>query len=156
MSFLPSEKNQGGINGSLAPMIDFLFLMLSFFACLAVSRITTRDTDIQLVTIKPEASAIDSTRAESEIRLIYIGITDKNEFKWVTEVRDYAMQSAQEIAEELLKQHEQGLIPDDKSKTQILLRIDKQASWEKIVELLFAIREAGFDVRPLYEPSDSQ
>ena len=60
MSFLSEEELKGKEGINLAPMIDFLFLMLVFFASLAISRVTTRDTDIDLVEID-EAAAAGST-----------------------------------------------------------------------------------------------
>ncbi|MDF2577237.1 MAG: hypothetical protein K0S74_721 [Chlamydiales bacterium] len=152
MSFLPENeiKSQGALN--MAPMIDFLFLMLSFFACLSVSRITTRDTEVNLVEVKPEAGAVDTGQMNSDLKIIHISITADNEYKWITEIRDYKMKSPEDIAAELERQYQQGLLPADKTKTQVLLRIDKNATWEPILKVLFAIRDTGFDVRPLYEP----
>jgi biopolymer transport protein ExbD len=154
MSFIPEDeiKDRGGFN--MAPMIDFLFLMLMFFASLAISRVTTKDTDIDLVEIKPETRATLSGM-DSELKVINISINAKGEFKWVTEIRDYAMTTADEIANELKEQYQKGLLPSDKMQTQVLLRIDKNATWEPILKAIFAIRDAGFEVHPVYEPETS-
>jgi len=151
MSFIPEEEIKGKIGANLAPMIDFLFLMLVFFASLAVSRVTTKDTEIELVKILPEPAATLTT-GENETQLIYIAINDKNEYKWVTEIRDYEMDSAEAIADELARQYERGLLSENKSKTVVMLKIDKQAQWEPILKVIFSIREIGFEIRPVYEP----
>ncbi len=151
MSFLPAEELQPQSRMNLAPMIDFLFLMLMFFACLAVSRITTKDTDIDLVAIQPEShSAVAS--GTTDLKIVNINITSDGAYRWVTDLRDHALGNASEIQHELLRQHQKGLLPQDKSKTQVLLKIDREAQWEPILQALFAIREAGFDARPVYEP----
>lgn len=150
MSFIPEEELKERTGLTLAPMIDFLFLMLAVFASLAVSRIVMRDTSVDLVRSKVEsASPLSNPR---EYKLIHISIGENGSYKWVTEIRDYPMQTAQAIAEELLQQHERGLLPENKLKTQILLKIDRQARWEPILHAMLAIREAGFEVRPVYEP----
>jgi len=48
-------------------------------------------------------------------------------YKWITEVRDHPMESADQIAVELESQYAKGLLPEDKLRTQILLKIDRQA-----------------------------
>ncbi len=153
MSFIPDEALRGREGINLAPMIDFLFLMLMFFACLAVSRATSKDTDIELVEVAPEAN-ISQTVADTDTKIINISIDAEGNYKWVTEVRDYRMQTPDEIAQELIQQHTKGLLPKDKSKTQVLLKIDKKTVWDPILKAIFAIRDAGFEVHPVYEPME--
>ncbi len=154
MSFVPDEELKGKATLNLAPMLDFLFLLLAFFASLAVSRIATRDTDVDLVKIRPETRPT-SIEKFTDIKVIHLSITESGSYKWVTEVRDHPMENAVAISDELKRQYDQGLLPEDKKKTQILLKIDKKAPWEPILNVLFAVRDAGFEVRPVYEPEDS-
>ena len=154
MSFLPEEELKGKEGINLAPMIDFLFLMLVFFASLAISRVTTRDTDIDLVEIQPESKA-SASQSQSEYHIIHLSVTGNNEYKWVTEIRDYTMSNAEEIKQELTRQLERGLIPKNPDQTQILLKIDKDAKWEPILKIIFAVREAGFEVHPVYQPESN-
>lgn len=151
MAFIPEEELKGRSTLNMAPMIDFLFLMLMFFASLAITRVTTKDTDISLVEVKPETRATLSDASRDQ-KAIYISINADGKYKWMTEMRDYPMETPGEISDELNLEYEKGLLPEDKSKTQILLRIDKEAPWEPILKAIFAIREAGFEVRPVYEP----
>ncbi len=154
MSFIPEEDLKSRTSLNLAPMIDFLFLMLMFFATLAVTRATTKDTDLELVEIKPESHAANKA-ADADMQIINISILADGKYKWVTELRDYPMETAEELGQELQKQYEKGLLPEDKSQTQVLLKIDKQAMWEPILKAIFAIREAGYEVRPVYQPDES-
>jgi biopolymer transport protein ExbD len=155
MSFIPEEELRSKTSLNLAPIIDFLFLMLMFFATLAVSRMTTKDTDIELVEVKPEAKA-SFVSGNSDYNVIHISINADGNYKWVTELRDYPFHSPEEIKQELIHQYEANLLPEDKSMTQILLKIDKNAKWEPILKAIFAIREAGFEIHPVYEPEDLQ
>ncbi len=153
MSFLPEDDMKGRVALNLAPMIDFLFLMLIFFATLAVTRATTKDTDIDLVEIKSETKAA-TLAANSDVKVINLNINAEGAYKWVTEIHDYPMASAEDIGRELAMQYEKGQLPEDKTKTQVFLKIDKQAQWEPILKAIFAIRDAGFDVRPVYDPQE--
>lgn len=156
MSFISEEELRGSRGLNLAPMIDFLFLMLVFFASLAISRVAMRDTDIELV--KSQSQEQDIARATFdkgvEYKLINLNVTNNNEYKWVTDIRDYKMDSAQDIRDELVRQYERGLLPEDLGNTKVLVKIDKKASWEPILQLIFAVRDAGFDVYPVYEPEE--
>lgn len=150
MSYIPDEELKERSGLTLAPMIDFLFLMLAVFASLAVSRIMMRDTEIELVKSNTDSSSAAHTLRE--YKLINVSVAEDGSYKWVTEIRDYPMETAEHIALELMRQYTQGLLPEDKLKTQVLLKIDRQARWESILQVLLAIKEAGFEVRPIYEP----
>lgn len=154
MSFIPDEelKERNGI--ALAPMIDFLFLMLAVFASLAISRIVMQDTEIELVFSKTDSTHLVSD--SRDYKLIHVTISKDGSYKWVTEIRDYPMESAQAIAQELLQQYQLGFLPEEKIKTQVLLKIDREAQWEPILHALLAIREAGFEARPVYEPVEKK
>ncbi|MGM0440761.1 MAG: ExbD/TolR family protein [Chlamydiota bacterium] len=153
MTFIPEEELQSKSGLNLTPMIDFLFLMLAFFACLAVSRTTVRDTNVDLVEIASEPTPTITQESE-DLRVIRINITGENQYQWVTDVRDYPLENPEEITTELLRQYERGLLPVDKSNTKVLVKIDKNASWEPILKGFFAVREAGFEVRPIYQPEE--
>lgn len=151
MSFAPVDEIKGRTSMNLAPMIDFLFLMLMFFACMAISRVTTKDTDIDLVEVKSETHSVLAD-ASSDYKFVHISINAEGKYRWVTEMRDYVMATADEIGNELLLQYRKGLLPEDRLKTQVMLKIDREAKWEPILKAIFAIRDAGFEVRPIYEP----
>ncbi len=130
-------------------MIDFLFLMLSLFATLAISRAVLYDSEIELVELKPEKGAA-SLRAK-EIQQINLSITANGTFRWMTEFQEYPMETVQAIQEELARQYQIGVLPQDKTKTEVLLHIDRKAPWEPIAKAIFGIREVGFSARPVYD-----
>lgn len=150
MTFLPKGTNHTDSHLNLAPLIDFIFLLLVVFATLAVSRITARETQVQLVKLQEEPTSPSSKTAE---HLIFITISSNGQYKWNTQIRDYEMTDSEMIRKELQLQYQKGLIPKEKNLTKVLLRIDKQAPWESILSLIFSIRQEGFDVKPIYTPA---
>lgn len=150
MSFLPTDdfKTPAAIN--LTPMLDFLFLMVMFFACLSMTRMATRDTDIALVEVKPDSAA--SAPATEELKLVNVSILADGSYKWVTDIRDYPVLTPEALRDELLHEYQRGQLPQDKQHTVVLLKVDKDAKWDPILKAIFAIREAGFDVHPVYAP----
>lgn len=150
MDLIPHDelKPASGIN--YAPMIDFLFLMLALFATLAISKASLYDTEIHLAELKSPPQA-NELHTKKEIQQINISITANGQFKWLTEFQEYPMNSTKEIQEELARQYQIGALAQDKSQTEILLHIDKQAPWDPIAKTIFAVRELGFSVHPVYE-----
>jgi biopolymer transport protein ExbD len=155
MSFLPEDEIRGNKQVNLAPMIDFLFLMVVFFASMAVSRIVARDTDIDLVKVEPQSES-RATHPTEDTTIIHIAIDKEGAYKWVTEIQDYAMDTAEAIQRELVMQHRKGVLPEDKGRTKVLLKIDKEAQWDPVMKAVFAIRDAGFQARPMYEPTTTE
>ena len=152
MELIPHDELKSVHNFNFAPMIDFLFLMLALFATLAVSRAALYDAEIDLVQLKPEKGA-SSLRAK-EVNQVNLTITATGGFKWLTEFQEYPMETVQAIQEELARQYQIGALPQDKSKTEVLLHIDRKAPWGSIANAIFAIREVGFSARPVYEIDD--
>lgn len=149
MSYVPLDevKSRGSI--PLAPMIDFLFLMLAFFAFHAVTKVANRETKLELVKAKTTPSPFVR---KNEEKVIHISVLDSGEYKWVTNVKEWPIKNPSDIASELKRQYQKGLLPEKKEATKILLKIDRNARWEPVLKALLAIREAGFDARPIYEP----
>lgn len=132
-------------------MIDFLFLMLMFFATLAVTKNSTQDTEVNLVEIKPETKLSTST----PLHIVHINVTPEGKYTWMTDLGSHPMNNVQQIAAELNLQYEKGILPQDKDKTHVLLKIDKDARWDPILKALFAIRDQGFQARPVYLPEEN-
>lgn len=151
MELIPHDELKPSHSFNFAPMIDFLFLMLSLFATLAISRATLYDSDIELVSLKPESHA--APLRSGQIQQINLSITEQGRYKWLTEFQEYPIESIAALQEELSRQYQIGALPKDKAKTEILLHIDKKAPWEPIVNAIFAIRELGFRAHPVYEES---
>lgn len=124
--------------------------MLSLFATLAISRATLYDSEVNLVDLKPEPHA-SPLRAKQDIQQINLTITAQGKYKWLTEFQEYPMETVQAVQEELARQYQIGALSRDKGKTEVLLHIDRQAPWQPIAEVIFAVRELGFTAHPVYE-----
>ncbi|MGB7978907.1 MAG: biopolymer transporter ExbD [Chlamydiales bacterium] len=149
MELIPHDELKPANHFNFAPMIDFLFLMLALFATLAVSRAALYDSEVELVELKPEKGAA-SLRAK-EVQQIHLSITATGGYKWLTEFQEYPMETVRAIQEELARQYQMGALPEDKTRTEVLLHIDRKAPWDPIAKAIFAIRELGFNARPVYD-----
>jgi biopolymer transport protein ExbD len=148
MSLIPEEELKPSNGMNFAPMIDFLFLMLALFATLALTRSALYDASIDLAQVKVNKN---SNMIENEIYKINLSIDVNGHYRWVTEFNEYLLKSALQVQDEISKQYQTGLIPKDKKDTLVLLHIDRLAPWDSVASLIFAIKEIGFDVHPIYE-----
>ncbi len=150
MSIIPEEelKTFGSLN--LAPMVDFLFLVLAIFATLAVTKTALYDDQIQLVKVKPAAeNSIYS--GQNDFYIINLSVSEGGQYKWITEFNEYLVETTEGIQKEVKKQQNLGLLPKEKEKTRFLLHIDKGAQWESIAQVIFAVRQMGFEIHPVYD-----
>jgi len=154
VDLIPYEDLKKAPAFNFAPMIDFLFLMLSLFATLAISRATLVDSEVSLVELKPEEKT-SSPRTKQDSQQINLSISARGTYKWLTEFDEYPMANIEEIQRELTRQYQIGALPQNKEKIEILLHIDQNAPWKPIAEAIFAIRECGFTAHPVYEPLDN-
>ena len=151
MELIPYDELQPKQSFHFAPMVDFLFLMLSFFATLAVSRASLHDAEIDLVHLKKEAGS-ELLNSSRNMQQINVSITAEGRYKWLTEFHEYPMEDLPALQAELTRQYQVGALPLDKAKTEVLLHIDQKAPWSAIAHAIFGIRELGFSARPVYEP----
>ena len=154
MDLIPDEelKQCGSLN--LAPMVDFLFLVVAVFATLAVTKAALFDKQIQLV--KVDVAADESTLTHHQDRyIVNLSINAQGDYKWLTEFNEYLLSGTIGIQNELKRQQQLGLLPQDTSKTTVLLHIDKQAAWEAISDAIFAVRKSGFTIHPVYDYDES-
>ena len=150
MSLIPEEelKSFGSIN--LAPMVDFLFLVVAVFATLAVTKAALYDSEIKLVKVEP-ASENSPFIGHNDYYIINLSVNDQGQYKWITEFNEYLIDGVQGIQKELKNQQDLGLLPREKEKTKVLLHVDREAKWEPIAQVIFAIRQTGFDIHPVYD-----
>ena len=153
MDLIPHDELRREASINFAPMIDFLFLMLSLFATLAISRAALFDSEISLVELKPEGDSA-GLQAKADIQQVNLSISKQGLYRWLTEFESYPMKDAEAIQQELSRQVQIGVLAQDRSKTEVLLHIDEQAPWKPIADAIFAIRELGFNAHPVYEPKD--
>jgi biopolymer transport protein ExbD len=147
MSFIPEDVLRSKESIPLAPMIDFVFIMLLFFASLAITRTSLKDTQIDLVTASYE-SAPEISASDKEHHSIQISILADGTYKWIGNNQDFSLGSLEDLNRILTQQTSDQV---HQVKPQVLLKIDKNARWDPILKAIFTIRDAGYVVRPVYE-----
>jgi biopolymer transport protein ExbD len=155
MSIIPEDelKSFGSLN--LAPMVDFLFLVVAVFATLAVTKAALFDSEIQLVKVHP-SSERSPFIGQNDYYIINLSVNDEGQYKWITEFNEYLIDGVKGIQSELKKQQDLGLLPKEKEKTKVLLHIDKNATWESISQVIFSVRQVGFEIHPVYDYEDAK
>jgi hypothetical protein len=106
-----------------------------------------------MVKVKPQENLHDQL-AKKELYIINLSIDEQGRYKWLTEFNEYWIDGIAGIKQELDRQQNLGLLPREKEKTKVLLHIDKHAQWDPIAQLVFAVRETGFDIHPVYDYED--
>lgn len=152
MDLIPHEDLKPSSSFNFAPMIDFLFIMVSLFATIALSRSSLFDTEVSLVKIQENKSG--SLSARKEMHYINLSISKTGNYKWISEFQEYPMETLQAVQEEISRQYQIGALPQDKHQTEILLHIDRQAPWEPVANAIVAAHELGFTAHPVYELID--
>lgn len=150
-SMIPEEEFKRQKHLNLAPMVDFLFLILAVFAVLVVTRTALYDSEVSLVKMDTQAPPPSMAGAQGGTTVL-LSINHLGQYKWVTEFNEYLIEGVEEIKKELLRQQEVGLLPKETEKIKILLHIDKEAQWESVAKAIFVIKEAGFQISPVYCP----
>lgn len=151
MTMIPDDEIIKQEKLNLAPMVDFLFIVIALFATLAVAKAALYDSEVSLVKLRPLQDD-GLVPAYNPSYMVVLAVTEKGEYKWITEFNEFLLADVSAVQQELEKQQKLGLLPEDREMTRVLLHIDKQASWGPIAELIFAVRTSGFKIHPVYEP----
>lgn len=154
MNLVPDEELKGKSSLNLAPMVDFLFLIVAVFATIAVTRAALFDSEINLVKIN-QLERQENESASNDLYVINLAVTASGQYKWITEFNEFLMENIAAIEQELSKQQQLGLLPQENEKTKILLHVDKKAEWESIVQLIFSLKREGFQISPVYEAEEA-
>lgn len=147
---IPDEelKRFGHIN--LAPMLDFLFVVVALFAILAVTRTALYDEQLHLVKVDM-AKSLSANQQPSNPYLVNLSVNDAGQYKWITDFNEFAIENTAALQHELKRQQDLGLLPREPSKTTVLLHIDRYAKWKDIAQLIFAVKAMGFPISPVYD-----
>lgn len=154
MDLIPDEELKPRASINLTPMVDFLFLVIAVFSILAITRTTLFDSEVNLAKIAEKDSLYPEIQ-DPDSPFINLSITEKGQYKWVTEFNEYSMENASAILQELSTQERLGLLPKDSSKTKIFLHVDKKAEWDSIVQLIYSLKKKGYLVHPVYEKNST-
>jgi len=149
MDLIPDEELKSKSFVNLTPMVDFLFLVIAIFSILAVTKTSVFDATIDLAKV----ANTNNSPQESTTNSVHLGIPQSGGYRWITEFNEYAMQNSSTILAELSNQKKLGLLPQESSKINIFLHIDKGATWDPIAEVIYSLKKAGYQVHPVYAES---
>ncbi len=150
MDLIPDEELKPRASINLTPMVDFLFLVIAVFSILAITRTTLFDSEVKLAKVAEKDSLYPETQ-DPDAPAINLSVTEKGQYKCITEFNEYSMENASAILEELATQERLGLLPKDPSKTKVFLHVDKKAEWDPVVQLIYSLKKKGHPVHPVYE-----
>jgi biopolymer transport protein ExbD len=147
---IPEEELKRFSHINLAPMLDFLFLVVALFAILAVTRTALYDEGLHLVKVDQTKSLVPGRESPQRF-LVNISVDSEGKYKWITEFNEFIIENTAALQQELRRQQDLGLLPRDTEKTNVLLHIDRNAKWEPIAQLIFAVKALGFPIAPVYD-----
>jgi biopolymer transport protein ExbD len=144
MNLIPDRELMRQERVYMAPMVDFLFLIIAALMSLLVIRVAAYDMNIRLAEAQPSVN--DHQLFFSEAPFIVLSIDSYGIYRWVTDKQEERM--GKEQIEEKLKE-EASLFQDSLPK--VLLYIDQSANWQSIADLLVTVQKSGFIAYPLYQ-----
>lgn len=151
MNLIPEEELKKHRQLNLAPMVDFLFVLVAIFAIVTVTRSALSNSEIHLVKTEKKNK---QNHLFSEECIVDLTITKEGTYRWMTDMHNYLIHDPKAIGAELLKQRQTGFLPNETEKTKVLLHIDQNAPWNSVAKLIVAVKGAGFQVHPVYEIVD--
>lgn len=154
MDLIPDDELKPKALLNLTPMVDFLFLVIAVFSILAITRTSLFDSEIQLAKVMEKDSLYPEIQ-DPNSPVITLSVTQKGDYKWITEFNEYSMNTPSSILQELSTQEQLGLLPKETNKTKILLHVDKKAEWDSVVQLIYSLKKNGYHIHPVYERDPS-
>jgi biopolymer transport protein ExbD len=154
MDLIPEDQVKRFETLQWAPMVDFLFIVLIVFATLAITRTGLFDKEVNLVQVSNQKKTPQSS-SSGQARLVNVSVNANGRYKWITDKTEYYVDNAAALQQKLISDQLIGLLPRNPKKTKVLLHIDKKAPWEAIAELIYALREKGFPVHPVYQSNQA-
>lgn len=139
-SLIPDEELHRAKSLQLTPLIDFFLLILT-----AIALITTTWALLHEESYIPASSEQD--------HVVLLKMDDQSHYKWVSQFNECLLYGVDAAIQELRRQQMLGLLPGDKEKIQILLRINPNLHWHHIEKAILSIKRAGFNPHPIYADS---
>jgi biopolymer transport protein ExbD len=149
MNLLPDEDMSHRASINLAPMVDFLFLILAVFAVLSITSSKMFVEEIELAQTDEVNEAISYADQEP----LHLFVNKEGEYILQKDNTPYKFFRCQHLNHELQKMRSSGELPYDPKKVSILLHIDKQAEWESVMQLLLSLQNGGYQVQTVYSQS---
>ncbi len=151
IEMVPDEELKRFEKIQWAPMVDFLFIIVIVFATLAALRTMVMDKELSLAEALPQKESASSA-APYATTAMHLSINHLGKYKWLSGNSELILSNPHALAQTLAYLKKQGVLPCP-GKMTILLHIDKSAPWQPVADAIFTVREAGYDIRPVYQTS---
>lgn len=143
---IPEDELKKPALFNFAPMVDFLFLIVAVFAIGLAMKTSLFDANINLVKTKNKLVYSNDDKS-----IINVSISPQGSYQWITDYNQYPLENAQALSDELLRQKDAGILPENNDMVKVLIHIDKNAPWEPVAKLLIEMKKEGFSCHPVYE-----
>lgn len=147
---IPEDELKHFEKGGWAPMVDFLFVIIIVFATIAITRNVVQDRELRLAQPLQQQKTTHQVQ-HNAVHVINLSINHLGRYKWLSNSNEIVFDSAKQLGERLISLRNQHRLPTQTDRVKILLYIDKTAPWQPIADAIFAVREAGYDVHPVYQ-----
>lgn len=148
MNLMPEEELTQRASVNLAPMVDFLFLILAVFAVLSI---TSSKVFLEDIDLAQSEDTLDSSIAQFEPQQLHLFVNKDGQYLLQEDHSTLKFEKCKQVATTLQDRQIAGYLPKDTSQVSILLHIDKQAEWEHVMQLLVSLQNAGFTVQTVYQ-----
>lgn len=147
MSLIPEEelKKQQGLN--LAPMVDFLFLIIAVLACMALTHAFLFDSDLKLAQINESAAHNSPTDPKG---ILHLSLDSQGSCRWLLESALPQPTELSRLSEDVMTFRTLGLFPSS-GEVKIFLHIDQHVEWGQAVNAILTARQTGLAVHPVFE-----
>ncbi len=137
-SLIPEEEIHRQKSLQLAPLADFFLLALTAVALIATTW-----------TLLYEETTTHTSPQQNHF--VLLKMDEEDHYKWVTQFNECLLNGIDAAIQELRRQQTLGLLPQDREKIQILLRVDSNLHQHHIERAILAIKQAGFTARPFMQ-----
>ncbi len=150
LDLIPKDALRPSLGFNFAPMVDFLFIILTVFAGILLTRKALNDSSITLLQAEPrENHTASSPPADQEA--IHLSISSNGEYQWMDSPSSQIVFSS---IEQLQNELDKSVF--DKEKTHVLLHIDKDAAWQSIGNLIVKMSQAGLTIYPVFKSKEKE
>ena len=150
MGLIPEEELKGRFSLNLAPMVDFLYVVIVIFAILIVTKSPLFEEQIKLVKMTGQAERLQPNATPTQA-VMHIAVHANGTYGWQVGERKESFSQVEELEKRLIELKNRGDLPLPNPETKVLLHIDKQAQWKRIAAAIFGIKKIGYQIHPVFE-----
>ncbi len=147
MSLIPDEELncQRGMN--LAPMVDFLFLIIAILSTMVLTKAFLFDSNLEMAKVQTSQELAQNTDPRG---LLHLALDPSGNCRWLLENAAPKATELTHLSEDVQAFQKLGLFPSSDN-VKIFLHIDSHTEWGTAINAILAARETGYSVHPVFE-----